>query len=170
MQFTEVKTLLSGERIEYPCSLLEQTPDRLVLSYSISMAERIAELDLPAGSTSYGYYWPQHPYNVYHWMDPDGKTLGFYVNLSGPVFIGEDYVEWTDLVIDVLILPDPTLGYRVQVLDEDEVPDDIDGSLKLHLVSALHEVMHSWPALVRSVAAHSSRLREQALRRRNGRR
>lgn len=170
MQFTEVKQLLSGERLEFPCSLLEQTSDRIVLSYYTPAAAQIADLDLPAGTLSLGYFWQQYPYNLYHWMDPHGKTLAFYINLSGPVFIGDDFVEWSDLVIDVLILPDATLGYRVQVLDEDEVPDEIDGNLKLHIVSALHEVMHSWPALVRTVAAHSARLLEEESQRRNGRR
>jgi uncharacterized protein len=170
MQFTEIKQLLSGERLEFPCQLLEQTSDRLVLRYYISAAAQVADLNLPAGTLSYGYFWQQHPYNLYHWMDSSGKTLAFYINLSGPLFIGDDYLEWTDLVIDVLVVPDDTLGYRVQVLDEDEVPEDVDGALKHHILSALHEVMHSWPALVRTVAAHSARLLDEESQRRNGRR
>ncbi|MDQ4075132.1 MAG: DUF402 domain-containing protein [Chloroflexota bacterium] len=161
MLFTEIKERLSGERLEYACQLLEQHPDRLVLRYDLAHSGEVAGVDLPAGSLCYAYYWINHPYNVYHWMNPAGETIAFYVNLSGPTIIGRDYVEWTDLVVDVLIIPDEKLGYRVEVLDEDEIPRDLDHATRQHIDDALDEVMRSWPSMVRAVSGHSARLRER---------
>ncbi len=161
MRFTEVKTRLSGERLEYTCQLLEQEAGRLVLRYDLAHGDAIEGVELPAGSVCYGYFWEEHPYNVYHWMSPAGETIAFYVNLSGPTVIGEDFVEWSDLVVDVLLVPDPTLGYQVQILDEREIPLDLDEATHNHIYDALEEVMGGWPAMVRTLAAHSARLRER---------
>lgn len=158
MQFTEVKQTLSGERREYGCQLLEQREGRLVLGHHLPEGGAVEALQIPAGSRTLAYYWQQHPYNVYHFLAPGGGTLGFYFNLSGPVYVGEDHVVWQDMVVDVLIVPDPTLGYRVEVLDEDEVPDDLDPATRSHIDAALAEVMASWPAVVRAISAHSARL------------
>ncbi|MGH2543672.1 MAG: DUF402 domain-containing protein [Ardenticatenaceae bacterium] len=159
--FTEIKEKLSGERLEFVCQLLERDQERLILRYDIMHGGEIAGVDLPIGTISFGYYWMTHPYNVYHWLDARGETIAFYVNLSGPVTIGRDYVEWTDLVVDVLIVPDDRLGYCVEVLDEDEVPDDLDYPTRRHIADALQEVMLSWPSFVREVSAHSERLWER---------
>jgi protein associated with RNAse G/E len=158
MLFTEIKERLSGERLEYACELLEQSEERLVLRYDHSHGGEVAGVDLPRGSHCFAYYWMAYPYNVYHWMNDEGETVAFYVNLSGPVTIGRDYVQWTDLVVDVLIVPDERLGYRVEVHDEDEIPADLDAATYHHIEDALQEVMRSWPSLVRAISAHSEHL------------
>jgi hypothetical protein len=162
MQFTEIKETLSGERLEYPCRLLEQSEQRVVLRYDLAHSGGIAGVALPAGTICFAYYWIDHPYNVYHWMNHEGDTIAFYINLSGPTRIGRDYVEWTDLIVDVLLIPDPQLGYRVQILDEDEIPEELDDATVNHIYAALEEVMQAWPALVRSLSEHSARLRHRS--------
>ena len=38
-------------------------------------------VDLPAGTVSVGHFWADRPYNVYHWLDRAGQTLGYYFNI-----------------------------------------------------------------------------------------
>lgn len=157
MQFTEVREHLSGEREESACVLLERSAERLVLRHDFALGTAPAPVDLPAGSRCLAYYWHTHPYNVYHWISPAGRTLAFSVNLSGPATIGDDHVHWSDLVVRLLLIPDETLGYRVERLGEDELPDVDDATLR-HLEAAEDEALRSWPELVRFLSEHSARL------------
>jgi len=114
----EVKTTLAGERQEFPCRLLDRSENHAVVFYPIKARRRVGTLVLPKGTESYGYFWRDRPYNVYHWVTPDGRTLGFYVNLSDEVVLRPGEVRWRDLALDLLFSPD---GARVQILDEEEV-------------------------------------------------
>lgn len=72
---------------------------------------------LEPGGETIAYYWTTRPYNVYHWLRPDGATAGFYFNAARDTVISDNRVEWTDLGLDLLVLPD---GQAVWV-DEAEV-------------------------------------------------
>ncbi len=114
----EVKLTLGGERQEFPCRLLDRSENHAVVFYPIKARRRVGSLVLPKGTESYGYFWRDRPYNVYHWVTPAGRTLGFYVNLADDVVLRPGEVRWRDLALDLLFSPD---GSRVQILDEDEL-------------------------------------------------
>ena len=78
-------------------------------------------INMPEGSFTFGYFWEDRPYNIYHWLDPKWNTLAYYVNVSDRTSISATVISWRDLVIDVLIIP----GGEVSVLDEDELPNNI---------------------------------------------
>ena len=61
------------------------------------------------------------PYNVYHWLGPDERTLAYYANISDRTAITATTIAWRDLVVDVLVRPNGP----VEVLDEDELPADL---------------------------------------------
>jgi hypothetical protein len=159
-QFVEIKEHLNGERFEFHCRKLEWTGERLVSRFDIHDGGEVGTVTLPPGSISFAYYWPNHPYNVYHFVAPDGTPLAFYINLCSPPRISAERLEWRDLTVDVLIVPDERLGYRVEVLDEDELPPDLDDATRREIDAALVEVMRVWPALVRELAEHTDRLWE----------
>ncbi len=114
----EVKHTLDGAVHTFPCRAVEVTGERAVLLYTLPRPGRVADLSLPAGTLTVAYFWRDRPYNVYHWIAPGGDTLGYYFNVSGPVRIAGDRVEWEDLEVDILVTPDR----RVRVLDEDRIP------------------------------------------------
>jgi len=116
----EVKTTLRGERREFACVLLDRSPSHVVVFYPVRARRRVGELALPRGTGSFGYFWRDRPYNVYHWVTPDGRTLGFYVNLADQVEFRAGEVRWRDLAVDLLFSAD---GSRLQVLDEEETID-----------------------------------------------
>ena len=80
---------------------------------------------LPAGTVSLGYFWEDRPHNAYHWVDDNGQTLALYFNICDRTHISSQQIAWRDLSVDILITPDQ----RCRVLDEDELPDDLDPSL-----------------------------------------
>src|SRR2546428_14154512 len=113
----EVKFTPTGERQEFLCRLLDRSPTHAVVLYKIKDARRVGGLRLPRGALTYGYFWRGRPYNVYHWVRADGRTLGFYVNLAGEVRFRPGAIEWKALALDLLFSPD---GGHVQILDEEE--------------------------------------------------
>jgi len=149
----EVKRRLDGSVRTYPCEAVEIAADRAVLLYRLPGQGRVADLVLPAGTLTVAYYWLDRPYNVYHWMAPSGETLAYYFNLSGPVRIGPDGLEWEDLEVDVLVTPDG----RVQILDEDAVPAAAAARLP-EIARARERVLADWPAVVADVERASRAL------------
>lgn len=139
----EVKRRLDGTVRTYDCEAVEIARDRAVLLYRLPAAGRVGGLALPAGTLTLAYYWADRPYNVYHWLAPSGETLAYYFNLSGPVLIGRDRLEWEDLEVDVLVTPDG----RVHVLDEDAVPPDAAARLP-DIARARERVLADWRAVV----------------------
>ena len=142
----EIKRRLDGSVRTYDCETVEIAGDRAVLLYRLPGAGRVAGLALPAGTLTLAYYWSDRPYNVYHWIAPSGETLAYYFNLSGPVRIGRDRLEWEDLEVDVLVTPDG----GVQVLDEDAVPTAAAARLP-EIAAARERVLTDQRAVVEEV-------------------
>ena len=117
-KFTEYKRTYFGEIKIFECRLAEKKSNELVIIYEISAPIRFLDTNFLPGSKSYGYYWTKKNYNVYHWLDPDDKTLVFYFNISKDTKILDSSVEWQDLIVDIVAFPDG----KTTVLDEHEVP------------------------------------------------
>lgn len=154
MDVLEVKRTLRGGVHTFPCRAVELTADRAVLLYTLPSAARVADLTLPPGTLTIGYYWIDRPYNVYHWIDSQGTTLAYYFNLSGPVTFTPDTVEWEDLEVDVLVTSDG----RARVLDEDRLPESAAGRLP-EIARARDRVLREFPRVIREVEASSRALR-----------
>ncbi len=150
----EIKHTLAGERQEFVCRLLERSADRAVLLYPIGRARRVADIVLPAGTVTYAYYWTDRPYNVYHWVDADGRTIAFYINLAGGTAIRQDAVEWHDLAIDLMITPDGA----IRILDEDDTAAMTPAAFS-QVTSARAQVLAEREALLAEVGASTERLR-----------
>jgi len=161
MTVTEVKRRIDGSERTYPCEAAEIADDHAVLLYRITGAGRVADVALPPGTLTVAYYWTGRPYNVYHWIAPSGETLAYYFNLSGPVRLGRDRLEWEDLEVDVLVTPDG----RVQVLDEDAVPAAAAPRLP-EIARARERVLADWPVVTGEVERASRGL--AAVPRRSG--
>jgi len=113
-----------------------------VITYRMPAARRLEDLLLPAGSLSLGYFWEDRPYNAYHWVDDKQRTLALYFNICDNTRITAQQVAWRDLTVDILITPD----LRCRVLDEDELPDDLDHNL-LERINATRDLLCAAPGL-----------------------
>jgi len=118
----EVKRTLAGGEKRFQCRLLAGDARHAVVLWVSEAPMHVHGVDLPAGTVSFGHFWSDRPYNVYHWLGPARRTLGFYFNVCDSTRIQPGILEWRDLVVDVLALP----GGPARVLDEDELPPDLD--------------------------------------------
>jgi len=152
VEMLEVKHTLGGSVLAFRCAAAEVTPRRVVLLYRATGSRRVGGLDLPSETITVAYYWPDRPYNVYHWVSPAGDTLAWYFNISGPARIGDGRVEWDDLEVDVLVTPD----LQARVLDEDRLPATLGAATRAEIAAARERVLREYAAVAREVAAASS--------------
>ena len=131
-RITEIKTSLTGERREFECELLQLARGEVAVIYRMPGDVRLEDLLLPRNSISLGYFWEGRAYNVYHWIDDQCQTLALYFNICDNTRISADQIAWRDLAVDVLITPD----LRCRVLDEDELPDNLDRDLRAYIATA----------------------------------
>ncbi len=156
----EVKTTLAGKRQEFICRLLDRSPTHVVVFYPVTRkgGRRVGGLHIPRGTESYGYFWRDRPYNVYHWVTPSGRTLGYYVNLADSVELRPTEVRWRDLAVDLLFSAD---GGSVQILDEHEIGDQTAelqakvGAARAHVLTHRDELLDE----VRNATEHYRRSR-----------
>lgn len=119
---------------------------------------QLEDLRLPKGSISVGYFWTHKPFNTYHWVDARQRTLALYFNICDKVSFSNDQIAWRDLTVDVLITPDT----RCRVLDEDELPDDLEPELRDTIAAASAELCDSSTHLLAAFEARSRKLLREA--------
>lgn len=124
-EIVETKTTLGGARKQFRCRVVSRAPDAAVVLFISDRAYQVGDLELPVGTVTLGYFWTDRPFNVYHWLTPEGRTIAHYFNLSANTSITDDALQWSDLTVDVLVRP----GGSPEVLDEDELPDDLAPAL-----------------------------------------
>ena len=132
---TERKTRLDGTLVEYPCDALVVEPGRRAVVRYVTDRDRHLEgtdLVLRTGTVTIGHFWSDRPYNVYHWLE-GGRTIAFYVSIATDTTIGREAIAYTDLVVDVLLRP----SGAIDVLDEEELPPDLDPRHRLAIAKAL---------------------------------
>lgn len=128
----EIKRRLDGSRVEFTCLACTVRPGRhAAVLYHLDRDWHLpqAGLTVPAGSYSTGFFWETRPFNLYHWMTPEGQTIGDYFNLAAETHISATHIEWLDLVLDLCLVP----GHDWLWLDEHELPDGLNPATLRHL-------------------------------------
>jgi uncharacterized protein len=72
--------------------------------------------EIPRGTRTIEYYWLGCWYNVFQFLNNEGRTRLYYCNVSAPPKLEGDVLSYVDLDIDLLVQPD--LSY--QLLDAEE--------------------------------------------------
>lgn len=158
-RITERKTRLDGSVAEFACEpLIVEPGQRAALRYVTDREWIIAGTDLRVapGTVTVGHFWVDRPYNVYQWL-VGGRTFAYYCNVAADTVVTADLVAYTDLVIDVLVMP----SGAATILDEDELPDDLAPAHRLTIARALEALITDPRGLIREV----ERATAEALRR-----
>jgi len=145
----ERKTRLDGSVVEYPCERLVLEPARRAVLRYVADRERGLEgtdLRIPAGTVTVAHYWVDRPFNVYH-LIADGRTLAYYCNVAADTVVADDVVAFTDLVVDVLLRS----SGAATVLDEDELPDDLNPRHRFAIAKALEALITDPRTLIREI-------------------
>jgi hypothetical protein len=150
----ELKHTLDGREKRFDCRLLALSPDgrHAAVLWVAPAAMHVHGVDLPAGTMSVGHFWTDRHYNVYHWLDGAGETLGYYFNICDETRIAAERLEWRDLIVDVLALP----GGRLDVLDEHELPAELPGDVAAHIAAGKSAILNA-PAAVMAEVDRASR-------------
>lgn len=153
----EVKRTLAGGEKRFHCHLLATDGERqAVVLWIASEPMHVHGVDLPAGTVSLGHFWADRYYNVYHWLDRNNRTVGFYFNVADQTRIETDppCIRWRDLVIDVLATPEG----RLDVLDEDELPAELEPDVAAHVAAGRRAILAAPAALLAEIEAASRTL------------
>jgi uncharacterized protein DUF402 len=156
VRVVEVKHTLAGGEKRFDCLRLAGGPGHAVLLWIAPEPMHVHGVDLPAGTISFGHFWTDRFYNVYHWLEAgaDHRTLGFYFNIADRTQIGEDELEWRDLVLDVLATP----AGRLELLDEDELPAVVDPEAAAHIAAGKAAIFDAPSAVMAEIEAASRAL------------
>lgn len=150
----EIKRTLAGVEKRFECQLLAGDTHHAVVLWVSAAPMHVHGIDLPAGTVSFGHFWTDRPYNVYHWMDAAGQTLGYYFNIADETRISPGRIEWRDLAIDVLATP----AGRLDVLDEHELPADLLPELRAQVAAGVRAILDAPEEVLSEIESRSREL------------
>ncbi|MBC8131799.1 MAG: DUF402 domain-containing protein [Deltaproteobacteria bacterium] len=153
----EIKRTLAGREKRFKCAVLRRDGAHVIVLFVATVAMHVHGVDLPAGTVTFGHFWSDRPYNVYHWLKGDnGATLGYYLNLAADTCVTDDRLEWLDLIVDILVLPKATAtaAATVTVLDEDEIPSDASVALRARIDEAKAAALNDLPQIIPQLEDH----------------
>jgi len=138
-RITEIKTSLAkpGHTQSFACDVALRTEQCIVVYYRMTRDYNLHGIPLQAGNLTVGYFWFDRPYNLYHWIERDGTTSAWYFNIGDVTSFDGSTLEWHDLAVDILATP----SGRIDILDEDELPADLDPALRSRIMHARDVVL-----------------------------
>src|ERR1700690_727257 len=105
----ECKRTLAGVEKRFACRVLARGDTHLAVLWIAPVAMPVHGIELPAGTVTFGHFWSDRNYNVYHWVRSDGSTIGYYFNISDRTSWTAERLSWRDLTVDVLATPEGRL-------------------------------------------------------------
>ena len=145
----ERKVRLDGSVQEWTCELLVLEAGRYAAVRYVLPEERSLDgtlLVLPAGTVTIGHFWADRAYTAYHWLSGE-RTLGVYCSVAELLEVEPEGIVYLDLAVDVLFLP----GGEVSVLDEHELPSDIERETLKTIEEAVAALRADPPGLLADV-------------------
>ena len=130
--FRERKRKADGTVLDYETELVHRDGQVVIVRFHVTKGAGPPRLpiEVPAGSVSYGYFWPRRPFSMYRWLAPDGKLLAHRFDAVTDVRVSPDGVEYRDLLLDWWAFPDGTL------VEEDR--EELEEALAAGTISPAH--------------------------------
>jgi len=161
MKFKEVKRNVDGKELIAWCDLVAKGPTEVILLYTTTRDYDFQGIHIPKGSTTKAHYWPDRNYIAWKMTSPKKELIGYLFHVCEGITVGQDYITWDDLVVDLWVEPDGT--YRI--LDEDELSDFLKrglvsetqletiGKSRDYLVKNYREIVRDtfWGSLIRGI-------------------
>jgi hypothetical protein len=144
----ETKRTLSGETKTYRCELLHFGSGFGVLRYVIDREYDVYGVELAPGDKTIALYWEDRPYTLYIWRRRTAKTPVYYFNIADRISLTPQEFIWRDLVVDILV---DSRG--VHVLDEDELPSNLDARILQSIRETQAHILNNYPRIIKEAVA-----------------
>ncbi len=139
----EKKLTLSGKVYLFKCELLLLNSDLGVLKYVIAREHAIDGIKLQPGDITHALYWIDRPYTLYIWHLTGNRVI-HYFNIADSISLQPREFLWRDLAVDIVIDD----GRHVRVLDEDELPDNLDPKLSRYIQNAKATILQEHTSII----------------------
>jgi hypothetical protein len=139
----EKKLTLSGKVFLFECELLLLNSGLGVLKYVIDREYTVDGIKLQPGDITHALYWTGRPYTLYIWHLSRDRVV-HYFNIADRISLQPREFLWRDLAVDIVIDD----GRNVRVLDEDELPDNLDPELSRYIQNAKATIMQEYASII----------------------
>ena len=145
----EIKRHLNKPDESYRCDLFKRGNGYVVLKYVNERPGRVGDVMFQTGSTTYAFYKTGMGYALWRMSGPDDRLKGYLFHICRDQLIGEDRVEYLDLLLDVWI---DTRG-KITILDRDEVAEcEANGMIGEQDVASIacqeREITRNWRQII----------------------
>lgn len=149
MKILEIKRHLNKPDESYVCELLKRGNDYIILTYVSDRSGQVGSVTIDAGTTTYAYYRNGMGYVVWKMVTPDRTLNGYLFHICCDLRVGEDKVEYLDLLLDVWI----DAKGQLKILDRDEVEEcavkGVIGQSELHWIAQQEqEIVKNWRQII----------------------
>lgn len=149
MKILEIKRHLNKPDESYLCDLLKRGRDYVLVKYVSQSPGRVGSVPFAAGSTTYAYYKTGMGYVTWKMLNAAKKLEGHLFHICRDQQVGEDRVEYLDLLLDVWIDADG----QMTILDRDEVEacavKGVIGKIELTWIAQQEqEIMLNWRQII----------------------
>ena len=144
----EKKLTLSNKTYAFTCELLHFEPGFGVLKYVIDREYDVHGILLRPGDVTHALYGSARPYTLYIWRFGSNRSV-YYFNIADSISLQPAEFAWRDLTVDILVDAD----LKVHVLDEDELPDNLQPELINYIQHAKTRLVRDHPAIIREADA-----------------
>lgn len=141
----EIKHTLSGRTEQYQCELVMLKDDFGILRYVIDRDYDIAGFRLAPGDETLALYWTGRLYTLYVWHRKKEGDRAYYFNIADSVALTPREFVWRDLAVDILITP----NNEPVILDEHELPADLDSGLADHITRSKEHILANYKDLIK---------------------
>lgn len=142
----EKKTLLSGAVQTYSCELLHYESSFGILRYIIDREYDVHGVQLSPGDETIALYWKDRPYTLYVWRRQMAQDRAYYFNIADRISLTPREFIWRDLAVDILI---DHAG--AHVLDENELPADLDADLGRYINEAKAHILIHYEDIIQEI-------------------
>jgi hypothetical protein len=140
----ERKYTLSGAVQEFRCEEMLFREGFGVLRYVIDRPYDINGTQLLPGDVTCALYWEDRPYTLYVWRLQREPGVLYYFNIADRVALRTGEFAWRDLVIDIAVDDTGTAA----ILDDHELPPDLDDDLARYIRSAVDHVLGHYREII----------------------
>jgi predicted RNA-binding protein associated with RNAse of E/G family len=104
-RIVETKRTLDGRDQTFECGLVAISPRLVIVRFEHPDARMAGTFAIPAGSRTYGFFWPGRHYNLYRFTAPDGAVIAYRFDVVDSVKLVPGHIGYTDLLLDAWLAP-----------------------------------------------------------------